>query len=81
LQFQKKGKLFFWQKFDMQNQFHLSPESSIAQVCGDVLISIKKQGVTIQIKKELLRFEDPFYEFQTVDFPGIPITTRCFSAH
>jgi len=81
LQYQKLGKNFFWQKFDQQQQFHLTKEQTLEQVCAKTLIRVHKKGVKIEIKKELDRFEDSFYEFQQITFEGIPITVSSFAPY
>lgn len=36
------------------------------------------QGATIEIKKDLSRFEDSYYDFIDIDFKGLPITVTSF---
>lgn len=93
LQFEKLGKNFVWQKFDLQNQFHLAKQGYLEQVCDNFkctqasgvkqsfLIRMKKVGAGIEIKKDLTRFEDPYYDFQKVNFPGLEITVDMFTPY
>lgn len=79
--FEKLGKNFQWQKYDLQNQFHLSRMNSLEQVCNGVLIKVLKDQAKIEIKKELKRFEDTFYEFQSIRFLGLPIFVSSFTPY
>jgi hypothetical protein len=36
-------------------------------------------GARIEIKPDLERFEDGYYDFLTIKFEGLPITVRSFS--
>ena len=41
----------------------LSKLNSLEQVCNGTLIRVLKDQAKIEVKKELSRFEDKFYEF------------------
>lgn len=76
--YEKGGKAFQWQKYDYQNQFHLSQINCLEQVCAGTLIRVHKDSAKIEIKQELKRFEDRFYEFKAVMFKGLPIFVDSF---
>ena len=70
----------------MQKYFHIAKLGYIEAVCSNIkeskkakhnsfLVRVKKFGAQIEIKRDLARFEDPFYEFQKVNFPGLEKTT------
>jgi len=50
-------------------------------VCDDTLIRVYVDGVQIEIKKNLERFEDHFYDFLPIDFAGLPITMSYFTPY
>jgi hypothetical protein len=50
-------------------------------VCDGTLIKVVKEGALIEIKPELKRFEDRFYEFQSIDFAGLPIFVSVFTPY
>jgi hypothetical protein len=53
-----------------------------AKLTQSYLIRVGRRGVSLEIKRDLKRFEDPHYDFQLVDFAGIPaITVESFRAY
>ena len=87
------GKNYVWQKFDQQKQFHLTKTGYLEQVCSNekvlnskgikqsYLVRLKKKGLGIEIKRDLARFEDVYYEYQSVDFPGLEVTAESFTPY
>lgn len=79
--FEKSGKGFTWQKYDKQNQFHLSKFKTLEQVCAGTLLRVVRENSAIQVKEVLTEFEDPFYEFQSMEFSGLPIIVSSFTPY
>jgi hypothetical protein len=50
-------------------------------VCANVLIRVSKEKSIIEIKKDLTKFEENFYEFQKLDFAGLNIIVSNFTAY
>ena len=50
-------------------------------VCDDTLIRVYVDGVQIEIKKNLERFEEHFYDFLPMDFAGLPIIMSNFTPY
>lgn len=65
----------FWQKFDQQKQFHVTKQKHFEQVSNDMVIRMAVHGATIEIKKDLTRFEDSYHDFINIDFEGWPDVT------
>lgn len=42
---------------------------------------LKKNGSQIEIKRDLSRFEDTYYEFQKVAFAGLPVAVASFTPY
>lgn len=79
--YEKSGKGITWQKYDKQNQFHLSRFKTLEQVCAGSIIRIIRDQCSIQVKKELSQFEDPFYEYLQIEFAGLPIIVSSFTPY
>lgn len=50
-------------------------------VCNDTLVRVYRDGCGIEIKKDLSQFEDRFYDFVPLDFPGLPIIVSNFMTY
>ena len=48
------------------------------QICDNTLIRVSKERGRIEIKKDLSRFEDAYYDFQSIDFDGFDISVQNF---
>jgi hypothetical protein len=42
---------------------------------------MSQAGAKLEIKKDLTRFEDSYYDFLAVDFEGFPITVTSFASY
>jgi hypothetical protein len=80
LQYEQMGKFFLWQKFDQQKQFHLTKPGCFEMLCDNTLIRVTRDGCQLEIKNNLERFEDSFYDFLPMEFEGLPIIVSSFSA-
>lgn len=57
----------------------MSKRNALEQVCNGTLFKVHKDKAVIEIKKELKRFEDRFYEFQKITFSGLDIFVSSFT--
>ena len=56
----------------------MSKVKTIDLVCNGVIVRIHKEKAVIEVKEDMTRFEDPFYEFQTMEFAGLDIMVKSF---
>ena len=50
-------------------------------VCNDTLVRVHRDGVHIEVKRDLARFEERFYDFLPLDFAGLPIIVSNFTCY
>jgi len=50
-------------------------------VCDNTLIRVYRDGVQIEVKRDLSRFEERFYDFIPLDFEGLPIIVSNFTCY